>query len=317
MKELIANRLTGWIVSNGGLLLDKFTEQLDWLARTMQDYGMNILQVRNNELIAGERNGEPVLFHRGSACMFFPESPARPDFVLFWDKDVRLAAHMERIGFRLFNSSSAIAACDDKSMTHRLLSGHGIAMPDTLVAPFCYPGLAPEPDEFAELVEAELGFPVIVKESYGSFGAQVHLVKGIDELQSLHRQMRFIPHICQRFISSSAGRDVRLQVVGDQVVAAMLRNSDTDFRANISAGGIMEPFDPPEAFRRMAVKSTFLVGADFAGVDILFGPMGDPILCEINSNAHMRNIYRCSGVDVPLEITKYIAGILGSQNHPD
>ncbi len=309
--------MTGWIVSNGGLRLEKFTEQLDWLEQTMRNFGMKVSQVRNHELVAGEKNGNPILYYRGPVQDIRPfwlqESIPKPDFVLFWDKDVRLASHMERIGFRLFNSAFAIAACDDKSMTHRILSGHGIPMPDTLVAPFFFPGAAPEPDGFIEQVEAELGFPVVVKESFGSFGTQVHLARNITELQSLHEQMQFIPHLCQRFISSSFGRDVRLQVVGNHVAAAMLRHSDSDFRANISSGGTMEPFNPPESFRQMAVRAASLVGADFAGVDILFGSAGEPVLCEVNSNAHMRNIYKCTGVDVPLQITKHISEILGKK----
>ncbi len=305
------NGLNGWIVSNGGLTLDKFTEQLHWLEQTMIDCGLEVRQIRNNELIAGVRNGMPVLWQNDAAgepvrCWHFDDND-RPDFVLFWDKDVRLAASMEQTGFRLFNPAAAIAACDDKSVTHRMLAGHGIAMPDTLTAPFYYPGLAPEGgDGFVGQVESTLDYPVVVKESFGSFGAQVHLASNREELMGLHAELRFRPHICQKYVASSHGRDVRLQVVGDRVVAAMLRHSDTDFRANISSGGSMEPFEPPVAFREMAVHASRLLGADFAGVDILFGPAGEPILCEVNSNAHMRNLFSCTGVDVTREIAAHI-----------
>ena len=53
-----------------------------------------------------------------------------------------------------------------------------------------------------------------------------------------------------------------------------------------------------------------LVRADFAGVDMLFDEDGSPILCEINSNAHMKNIYECTGVDVVEHIIRYIKGKL-------
>ena len=305
------NGLKGWIVSNGGLALDKFTEQLRWLEQTMLDCGLDVRQVRNSELIAGVRNGKPVLMQldadRELARCWNSDDSDRPDFVLFWDKDVRLAASMEQTGFRLFNPAAAIAACDDKSVTHRILAGHGIAMPDTLTAPFFYPGLAPEGgDGFVGQVESTLTYPVVVKESFGSFGAQVHLASNREELSALHAELRFKPHICQKYVASSHGRDVRLQVVGDRVVAAMQRHSDTDFRANISSGGSMEAFEPPAAFQEMAVRATRLLGADFAGVDILFGPEGEPILCEVNSNAHMRNLFTCTGVDVTREITAHI-----------
>ena len=307
--------LSGWIVSNGGLALDKFTEQLDWLENTMLAYGLMVRQVKNNRLTAGIRDGRRVLLQwqpEKNATRCWESGDAdMPDFVLFWDKDIRLATHMENMGFRLFNKASAIAACDDKSATHEILSGHGIAMPDTLTAPFHYQGFPPEgEDDFIRQVEQVCGYPVVVKECFGSFGAQVHLAADREELSALRARLYFKPHICQQYIGSSHGRDVRLQVVGKRVVAAMQRKSLTDFRANVSAGASMLPFDPPESFRTMAVHATQLLGADFAGVDILFGPSGEPILCEVNSNAHMRNLHTCTGVDVTREITAHILSVV-------
>ena len=54
-----------------------------------------------------------------------PDLPAvdgDADFVLFWDKDVRLARMLEQAGLPVFNSSRAIALCDDKTLTHLALS---------------------------------------------------------------------------------------------------------------------------------------------------------------------------------------------------
>lgn len=41
-------------------------------------------------------------------------------------------------------------------------------------------------------------------------------------------------------------------------------------------------------------------------MDILFGKEEEPILCEVNSNAHFKNIYDCTGVNVAEHIMKYI-----------
>ena len=60
------------------------------------------------------------------------------DFVLFWDKDVRLARRLEKLGVRVFNNAQAIEDCNDKSTTYLKLLGNGIEMPETLVAPFVY-----------------------------------------------------------------------------------------------------------------------------------------------------------------------------------
>ena len=44
---------------------------------------------------------------------------------------------------------------------------------------------------------------------------------------------------------------------------------------------------------------------DFAGVDILSGRDG-PLVCEVNSNAHMENTLACTGVDVSEAIIRHV-----------
>ena len=109
----------------------------------------------------------------------------------------------------------------------------------------------------------------------------------------------------QRFVEHSRGRDIRLQVVGDRVVGSMLRHSERDFRANITAGGAMEAYAPTEEEVQLALDAARAVGADFAGVDLLFGEEG-PLVCEVNSNAHFKNLQDCTGVDTAREILAYI-----------
>jgi RimK family alpha-L-glutamate ligase len=111
----------------------------------------------------------------------------------------------------------------------------------------------------------------------------------------------------QEFIKSSKGKDLRLQVVGNQVVAAMYRYSENgDFRANITNGGKMKLFDPSEEQVELAIKCCKIIGLDFAGVDILFGENQEPIVCEVNSNAHFKNIFDCTGINVADCILEYI-----------
>ena len=85
----------------------------------------------------------------------------------------------------------------------------------------------------------------------------------------------------------------------------MLRFNPNDFRANITNGGQMFNYEPSEEEVEMAREVMEHLGLDFAGVDILFGEKG-PILCEVNSNAHFKNIYDCTGVNVAECIVEYI-----------
>ena len=110
--------------------------------------------------------------------------------------------------------------------------------------------------------------------------------------------MQGVPFIFQRFIEEADGRDVRLQVVGDQVVAAMERKAKPgDFRANITNGGSMRPYVPSKEEQNIAVQCCKILQVEFAGVDLLFDKDGKYLVCEVNSNAHFKNIYDCTGVN--------------------
>lgn len=228
------------------------------------------------------------------------------DFVLFLSKDVRLARLLEQDGCRVFNSASSIALCDDKSLTYLRLRKAGLPMPETLLVPMTFFAADWSGNPFVETAAQTLGFPMVVKEACGSFGQQVWLVN--DKTELVERLNASSPRtvLLQRFVSSSQGRDVRLQVVGREVVASMYRWSDTDFRANVSNGGSMKPYTPTDAQRALAVQACDALGLSFGGVDVLFGVDDEPLLCEVNSNAHIRNLLDCTGIDVAEHILAHI-----------
>ena len=52
------------------------------------------------------------------------------------------------------------------------------------------------------------------------------------------------------------------------------------------------------------------LGLDFAGVDVLFGEDGAPVVCEVNSNPHFKTTLDCTGVDLAAEIVAHIVRTL-------
>ena len=286
---------TGWLVVNHFLQTGKFTDLYERLQRAAERVGLSLSLKTGCDLLMEISSG------------FLLNIGEEPDFVLFWDKDIRLAKMLERLGLRLFNQASAIEICDDKSLTHLELSGV-VSMPKTVCAPMTYPGVGYNDLSFVEKAGKVLGYPMIIKECFGSFGAQVYLVHTLEEAEEKVKSLAGVPFLFQEMIGESYGRDVRLQVVGDRVIAAMLRYSETgDFRAGITSGGSMKPYEPTERQKELAVLVCKWLGLDFAGVDFLFGENEEPILCEVNSNAHFKNLYDCTGVDAAAEIMQYIA----------
>ena len=234
-----------------------------------------------------------------------------PDFAIFWDKDILLAKRLEKMGLRLFNSSDSIETCDDKGQTAIALQAGGIRTPLTFLSPKAYPAFGCTDMTFLRKAEEKLGYPMVIKENRGSFGQQVHLVNNAYEAERLIASFKEHPFIMQEYIEESAGRDVRVNVVGGRVVASMYRYNDNDFRSNITNGGSMKKYEASEAQAKIAIDACKAIGLDFAGVDVLFGKDG-PIICEVNSNPHFKTTLECTGINMAEHIISHIAEVMGA-----
>jgi RimK family alpha-L-glutamate ligase len=292
--------MDGCLIVNGFLHSKKFDELNELFCSAAEKEEIHLEVLENKEIPAELKFCGTDFYKLGKA----------PDFVLFWDKDILLAEYLEIGGLPVYNSSKAIALCDDKRKTHLALKKAGVPMPDTILAPMTYGSIGFSDMDFLDRVEKALGYPMIVKEAYGSFGAQVYLAADRKELERIINECSTTEILFQKYISYSKGRDIRLQVVGNEVIGAMYRYSDKDFRANVSAGGQMKEYQPSKEECELALMAARAVDVDFAGVDLLFSPDG-PIVCEVNSNAHFKNLLDCSGVNTADAIMKYIKKDLG------
>lgn len=291
---------TAILIVNEYLNSNKFNEIHMWLVEAAKRYGIDLKIYTNAQIMVSlgfpDENRNLVL-----------DEYIKPEFILFWDKDIHLAKHLELLGYLVFNSSHGIEVCDDKALTHIILQNAGIPMPKTILAPMTFDGIGYTNYDFVSRVIARLEFPMIIKECFGSFGQQVYLVNDKEELIDKIKEIGTKPMLFQEFIKSSFARDIRLNVVGEKVVASMYRYTDTgDFRANISNGGKMQPYKPTKEQEDLAINCCKILGLDFAGVDIMFGKMEEPIICEVNSNAHFKNIYDCTGVNVANYMIEHI-----------
>lgn len=288
--------MTGILIVNEFLHSNKFNEIHNWLIKAAAKYDTKLELKTNAEILIDINRAEKERI---------------ADFILFWDKDVRLAFYLEQLGYPVFNPAKAIEICDDKALTHLFLMKNNIPMPRTVIAPKTFENIGYTNYHFLKPAAELLGFPMIIKESFGSFGQQVYLAGSEQELLERVKAIGPKPMLFQEFIKSSYGRDIRLQVVGKQVVAAMYRYSDQgDFRANLTIGGRMKEYRPTVEQLELALNCCEIIGLDFAGVDLLFGEDEKPLFCEINSNAHFKNIFDCTGVDAANLIMEHIKGKL-------
>ena len=285
---------TAWLIVNGFLTSEKFEEIYQWLIDAAAKREITLRKITNDQLTSIIPASNREL-----------DWKQKPEFVIFWDKDIKLYKLLEQVGFRVFNNSRAIEICDDKGLTFLTLKNKGIKMPQTYPAPMTfhkeYKELA-----FVHQVGETIGYPMIIKENKGSFGEQVYLVNDFREAIDRITEIGHSEFVMQEYVKSSKGRDIRINVVGDKVVTAMERFNFNDFRANVTNGGSMKRCEITKDQEEMAIKACKAIGLDFGGVDLLFDENNQPVMCEINSNAHFKNIYDCTGVNVAEHIIDYI-----------
>ena len=219
------------------------------------------------------------------------------DFCIYLDKDKYLSYALEKCGLRLYNRHSAIQVCDDKAVTFLQLANCGIPMPKTLPGLLCYDPTARVSAETYEVLESQLGYPMIVKQCFGSLGKFVYKIQTRTELENICEELKCVPHLFQQFVGESEGRDIRVIAVGGRAVAAMQRKSHTDFRSNIELGGVGTTIEIDDKLRTVCEKVANLLQLDYCGIDILYGKDGYT-LCEVNSNAFFGGIERVTGINV-------------------
>src|SRR5690606_29922509 len=138
---------------------------------------------------------------------------------------------------------------------------HNLPFPKTILAPKVFMGTkVTDFTPFVKIAE-QLGFPLIMKENFGSFGQQVYLIENEAQLIEKVKELGGTPHLFQELIQTSYGKDIRLNVIGQKVVASMIRQAESDFRANVTTGAITEPYTPSEYECELAIRAANIVGA--------------------------------------------------------
>jgi gamma-F420-2:alpha-L-glutamate ligase len=179
-------------------------------------------------------------------------------------------------------------------------------MPKTIAGPLDY-STDPITPTFVHNLEKELSFPLVAKQNFGSLGKNVYLLHDEAELLAFEEAHKYEPRLYQEYIASSKGVDYRIILVGGKFLTGMKRVNDAgDFRSNIALGGHGEAVVIPPAYIAIAEKAAQILSLDYGGADVMIGPNGEPILCEVNSNAFIGGIEPTTGVNVAKAYASYI-----------
>jgi ribosomal protein S6--L-glutamate ligase len=197
-------------------------------------------------------------------------------------------------------ASHAIAQSRDKLHSLQIMNRAGLPIPRTAVIV--------KPEALYSAIQAVGPPPVIVKLIQGTQGRGVIFARNwqttaavLEKLRAYNKQA-----LVQEYVPEAKGRDIRVIVVGNRCVAAMMRiAADGDFRANLHRGGTAVPFDLDDKTRQLALAAAQAHGLSVAGVDLIQSKRG-PLLLEVNSSPGLEGIETTTGHDIAGEIISFL-----------
>ena len=206
----------------------------------------------------------------------------------------------EMMGVFPLNESVAISRSRDKLRSLQLLSRKGIGLPVS--------GFAHSPDDIEDLIKMVGGAPVVIKLLEGTQGIGVVLAETQKAAESVIEAFMGLKAniLVQEFIKEAGGSDIRCLVIGEKVVAAMMRRArEGEFRSNLHRGGTAELIRITPEERSTAVRAAAAMGLNVAGVDILRSNHG-PVIMEVNSSPGLEGIEKATGKDIASMIINFI-----------
>ena len=241
----------------------------------------------------------PTIHYKGSELTDFDAIiPRIGASVTFYGTAV--VRQFEMIGVYPVNESVAINRSRDKLRSSQLLARKGIGLPIT--------GFAHSTKATQDLIDMVGGAPLIVKLLEGTQGKGVVLAETEKAAESTIEAFRTLKtrFLVQEFIKEAGGADIRCLVIGDRVIASMIRQGKVgEFRSNLHRGGSAQSIKITPEERSTAVRSAKIMGLNVAGVDLLRSNHG-PLVMEVNSSPGLEGIEKASGKDIAASIIEFI-----------
>jgi len=186
----------------------------------------------------------------------------------------------------MLNEPAATMRASHKIATAARLALDGIPVPHTVLA---------LGGQQLNSARGEFGEEAVYKTAIGTHGGGAWKVGASESLvPRVGRRRAFLQELVRK---GERPTDLRVYVVGDEVVGAMYRRAAPgDWRTNVARGGAVEDATdrlPPEV-AALARRSAAVVGLDYAGVDLIEGDDGWYVL-EVNPTAGFRGLYEATG----------------------
>ncbi|NLX83180.1 MAG: ATP-grasp domain-containing protein [Clostridiales bacterium] len=236
-----------------------------------------------DQLQIGIKDGRPSLVHKDGLCL--------PDAAVMRLNHPLYSAQFESLGIPIFNNAHVAHICNDKRLTHQLISQLAPAM-DTVFL---------RGDETA----SPLPYPVVIKDVFSCGGRAVYLAK--DTQQFIDAVAKIPPgNALVQTLSDTPGKDVRAYVLGQDIIAVFMRHTDRDFRSNIGQGGDAAPYVLTPEDEEIVRGIIRLFDFGLVGIDFIFHK-GRLVFNEIEDAVGTRMLFANGHDDI---VARYLTFIL-------
>lgn len=216
------------------------------------------------------------------------------DFILFRSRNTKLARKLEAMGHRLINRAEVNVIANDKLKTVQMVQLLGIrTVPTTQLR---------EIDDIQH-------YPIVLKTVDGHGGQEVELCNIESEAKGFIDSMEGKTIIAQPYIETKS-TDVRVFVIGEEVVGAVKRTGQDSFKSNFTLGGNVEKFQLSGTQEKEALQIARALKSDYIGIDFLLLPDGTWMLNEIEDPVGARSFYETHDEDIAELLMQHIKKVM-------
>lgn len=210
---------------------------------------------------------------------------------------IELVKHCRRVGIKAFdNNFSEIRYLINKRADNIKFATSGLPIPATYIF-----------SDLEDMKSRNLQFPLVMKTTNTGRGKNVFKVESYEEIEKnlVEKEKNLQAFLFQEIIDYE--HDLRVLVVGDEVIGAMKRiPKPGDFRANYSLGGTVEPFEPSNEVKELAVKAAKSCNLLISGVDVLIGKDGKLWVLEANRTPGLEGISSALGAQISDKVVDFM-----------
>lgn len=203
---------------------------------------------------------------------------------------------LRELGVKVYNDARTIERTVDKALTSFLLRRAGLPSPPT-----CVTEVRGDAGGFLAS-ETAAGHEVVAKPLFGSLGVGLRRLGVESALPEGAGGVWYLQRYVETGGGDEGGRDFRVLVVAGTAVAAMVRHG-TSWVSNVAQGARCEPISGDHELERLAVAAAGVVGADYAGVDLLRDRSGALQVLEVNGIPAWRGLQGTT----PLDLAELVA----------